>query len=998
MRAISARFASVSSCVWMLVFLLMCPGLLGADMASNAQDKQEHLQARAIQGYGKLPLSFEVNQGQADAHVKFLARGRGYSLFLTSDEGVLALKGESQPSKARSQERTAPAAEFSPFGLRGLTEFLASPLLGFTTHASAHGNPPAEGVPDPSPAPHVVRLKLLGASPDAKVVGLDEQPGISNYFIGNDPAKWRTNVPTYAKVKYQDVYRGVDLIYYGNQQQLEYDFVVTAGADVGIVIFEIDARNSENGKPVPIRLDADGDLVIASDGGEVRFHKPAAYQLDANHAIRRSVDARYNLLAGNRIGFKVGSYDHSRPLIIDPVLTYSTYLGGTGIDAGLRIAVDSSGNTYLTGATSSDDFPKTSAGLPYTAGGYCSIGSPFYKSYPCPDAFVTKLNSDGSALVYSTYLGGLSGDVGVGISVDSSGNAYVVGSTSSQDFPTTAGVLQPTPHENGEIFVAKLNTSGAISFSTYLGGRQDDVATSGVADSDGNTYITGVTSSDDFPVTAGALQATQGGGSCNPYNPKPCPDAFVAKLNATGTVLTYATFLGGNNVDVATGIAVDSAGNALVTGGTLSTDFPTLNAVHATPYGGTCGTGGQAHPCTDAFASKVNSTGSALVYSTYLGGNGDDAGFAVAADSDGNAYLTGLTNSTDFPTSTGAFRGSLGGGNCGTTASPVTCPDAFATKLTASGTLGYSTYLGGSSYDLGFGVATDSAGNAYFTGGTGSLDFPTQDAIQATFGGGSCSFDIDSTHIDLSCPNAFLTKLDPTGAASFSTYHGGAGGDIGFGVAVDAANAVYVVGTTVSSDLPTASAFQAHLAGDSDAFVAKISPTFALATSSDSSNSAEVTAGQPATYKLTLAPKGFNGTVTLTCTGAPEDANCALSSSSVTLDGSTPVDVTVTVTTTARSTAAPLLSPPASKIPRPFLFWFAVLILIALSLAAAPARRRPAWVLAGAMLLMLVWTSCGKESTPPPPQGGTPAGTYTLTVTATSGGVSQSMDLTLKVN
>lgn len=995
MRAISVRFASVSTCVWMLVFLLLSPGLYGADTASKTPEKQQpSVRARLIQGYGKLPLSFEANQGQADAQVKFLARGRGYSLFLTADEGVLALKGENQQSKASSQEQTARATEFSPFGLGGLPGLLASPLLGFTIHPSGLGNPPLEAVPDPSPAPHFVRLKLLGANPDAKVVGLDEQPGKSNYFLGNDPKQWRTNVPTYAKVKYQNVYPGVDLIYYGNQQQLEYDFVVAAGADPGAIVLQMDTRNSETGKPVPVRLDAEGDLVIATDAGDVRFRKPAIYQLDPNHGNRQPVEGQYNLLADNCVGVKVGSHDHSRPLIIDPVLTYSTYLGGTGIDAGLRIAVDSSGNTYLTGATSSSDFPKTSAGLPYTAGGYCSIGSPFYKSYPCPDAFVTKLNSDGS-LGYSTYLGGSSGDVGVGISVDGTGNAYVVGSTSSQNFPTTAGVLQPTAHENGEIFVAKLNTSGALSFATYLGGSQDDIATSGVADSDGNTYITGVTNSDDFPFTPGAFQTTRGGGSCNPYNPKPCPDAFVAKLNATGTALTYATFLGGNNVNVATGIAVDSSGNALVTGGTLSTDFPTLNAVHATPYGGTCGTGGQAHPCTDAFVSKVNSTGSALVYSTYLGGNGDDAGLAVAADSDGNAYLTGLTNST-----TGDFGGSLGGGNCGTTASPVTCPDAFATKLSASGTLGYSTYLGGSSYDLGFGVATDSAGNAYFTGGTGSLDFPTQDAIQSTFGGGSCSFQINGTSVALSCPNAFLTKLDSSGAVSFSTYHGGAGGDIAFGVAVDTANAVYLVGTTVSSDFPTASAFQAHLAGDSDAFVAKVSPKFALATSSDSSNSAEVTAGQPATYKLTLDPKGFSGTVSLTCTGAPAEATCALSSNSVDLDGSTPVEVTVTVTTTARSAVAPLLHPPADKIPRLFLVWLFALLLLPLGLLTVPGRRRLIWGLTTAMLLTLLWTSCGGggSTPPPPPQGGTQAGTYTLTVTALSGGVSQSMDLTLKVD
>jgi hypothetical protein len=995
MRVVSTRFLSASACVWMLVLPPLCPGLLGADRTSNATDKQQPtLQARWVQSYGKLPLSFEANQGQADGQVKFLARGRGYSLFLTADEGVLALRGEREQLQVRSQEETPQATPHALFGLGDLPAFLASPLLGFTTQTSGLGNPPADGIPAPSLAPHVVRLKLLGANPDVRVVGLDEQPGISNYFLGNDPTKWHTNVPTFAKVKYQDVYRGVDLVYYGNQQELEYDFVLAAGSDPGVIVLQIETGNLKTGKPAAIRLDANGDLVIATSAGEIRFRKPVVYQLDPNHEGRQPVEGRYRLLADNRVGVKVGSYDHSRPLIIDPVLTYSTYLGGTGIDAGLRIAVDSDKNAYLTGATSSSDFPMASGGH---LGAVCSIGSPFYKSYPCPDAFVTKLNSDGS-LGYSTYLGGSSGDVGVGISVDSSGNAYVVGSTSSQDFPRTAGVYQSPSSGNGEIFVAKLNSTGALSFSMYFGGSEDDAATSGVADSSGNTYITGVTNSDDFPFTPGALQTTRGGGMCGPsYNPKPCADAFVAKLNATGTDLTYATFLGGDNVDVAAGIAVDSAGNALVTGITLSSDFPTQNAIHASPHGGTCGAGQTAHPCTDAFVSKVNPTGTApLVYSTYLGGNGDDGGLAVAVDGDRNAYVTGLTNST-----TGDFSGSPGGGNCGTTSTPVTCPDAFATKLSASGALGYSTYLGGSSYDLGFGVATDSAGNAYFTGGTGSLDFPTQDAFQSSFGGGDCSFEASGIVFAVSCPNAFLTKLDSAGAVSFSTYHGGAGGDIGFGVAVDTANAVYVVGTTVSSDFPTESPSQAHLAGDSDAFVAKISPTFKIAPSSDSSNSATVSAGQSHDYKLTLAPEGFTGHVNFTCTGAPAEATCTPDPTSVDLDGSTPAEVTVTVTTTAPSAAAPLLHPPAGKVPRPLLLFFVVLILMGISLAVAPARRRPAWLLAGTMLLMLTWASCGgggSKPPPPSPQGGTPKGTYTLTVTATSGSFSQSMDLTLTVN
>jgi Beta-propeller repeat len=584
------------------------------------------IQSRVAASYGKLPLSFELNAGQTDASVRFLSRGPGYSLFLTRNDAVLSLEKPRHPQIKAPVDLRSGDALFPE-----LAVLLVRP----------RGPKPSAAVQSERPmqAPAEFRMSLAGANQNAKVTGLDELPGKSNYFIGNDPARWRTNVPAYAKVKYQNVYRGIDLVYYGNPQQLEYDFLVAPGADPKAISLDLAAiSSSADGRKSTLKIDTGGDLVIQAGEDEVRLHKPAVYQT-AEGSARQFLDGHYLLKSNDRLSFEVASYDPDKMLVIDPVLSYSTYLGGSGLDDGVGIAVDSSGSAYVTGYTLSTNFPT---------------GSPLQSSNSgSSDAFVVKLNPSGSALVYSTYLGGSGPDVGHGIAVDSSGNAYVTGSTDSANFPTASPLQALYGGGGGDAFVAKLNTNGsALVYSTYLGGSADDFGQGIAVDSSGNAYVTGVTLSTDFP-TASPLQAFYGGGS---------EDAFVAKLNPAGSALVYSTYLGSFGSDSGNGIAVDSSGNAYVTGRTNSTNFPTANPLQPLSGGG-----------GDAFVSKLNPSGSALVYSTYLGGSASDEGFGIAVDSSGNAYVTGATQSTNFPTAS-PLQPLFAGGS-----------DAFVAKLNPSG-------------------------------------------------------------------------------------------------------------------------------------------------------------------------------------------------------------------------------------------------------------------------------------------------------------------------
>jgi hypothetical protein len=804
-----------------MVFALVLLGILTAKVSSRLSDLPEKRptkqgqpvqtsQARLAQNYGKLPLSFELNKGQTDSQVKFLSRGRGYTMFLTGNEAVLALR---KLSAVSPQLSAFPISRFNRRGQSAVTQGSLSSLAAFAGfseplargagHLRIYSEEPQGQRADPAlqersqtpnpapPAPAVLRLKVLGANPDPEVMGLDPLPGKSNYFIGNDPKKWRTNVPTYAKVKYKDIYPGIDLVYYGNQSgRLEHDFIVQPGADpkairLGLVGEGSALPQAAEGRPY---INPSGDLVIPAESGDVRLRKPVVYQPSPSLESRvssprsfnpksqignqKSVEGRFVLKAKGQVGFEVAAYDKTRPLVIDPVLVYSTYLGGSGRDGAVSsssIAVNNSGNAYVTGSTDSTDFPTMNPLQTANASG--------------SDVFVAKLNAAGSGLLYSTYLGGTCGvvgqdQVGLSIAVDVADNAYVSGYTPCTDFPTVNPIQGTYGGGIVDGFVAKLDAAGSFVYSTYLGGSGQDTADSITADSSGNAYVAGRTNSSNFP-TANPLQPSFGGGS-------DFGDGFVAKLSPTGTALIYSTYLGGSADDAGQGIKVDTSGNAYVSGFTDSANFPKVNPVQPT-FGGV----------EDCFVAKLNAAGSTLVYSTYLGGDGGDRCYGIDLDSTGNAYVTGSTGSGNFPTTAGAFQTTYAG--------------AFVTKLNSAGSaLLYSTYLGGSGDDAGGGIAVDPVGNAHVMGQTSSTDFPTVSPIQATSGGG---FD------------AFVATLNGAGSGLlFSTYVGGSDTDVGNGIALDSLGTAYVDGYTASDNFPTtAGAFQTSFGGGGrDAFVAKI--------------------------------------------------------------------------------------------------------------------------------------------------------------------------------
>jgi len=705
-----------------------------ADSNNQRIRKIEFLAAQArnksiLETYGQIPLYFEANQGQADSQVRFLSRGRGYSLFLTPSEAVLTLEKPVEAGNEQPVTRTRLKDHESRLGIQTET----------------------------------VHMRLGGANLHPKITGLEES-GKVNYFIGNDPKNWRTGIPTFKKVRYKDVYPGVDLIYYGNQGKLEYDFVVAPGTDPQIIRLRFEGLNS------PLQVDSEGDLVLLeSGGGDLRLQKPIIYQEIGGR--RRQIAGGYSLQNDDSVGFELGVYDPSKTLIIDPVLEYSTRLGGRKDGSVEGIAVDDAGNAYLTGRT---EF------IPFTTGRSTSEAS----------VFVAKLDSTGSELLYftviassfssNTFFGDGRVTVSQSIAVDGVGNAYVIGST-THTFPTV-NALQPAISGVRDAFVFKLDPTGsALIYSTYLGGSGSDTGKGIAVDDAGNAYLTGGTNSADFPVTANAPQPALSGGF----------DAFVAKLDSTGSALIYSTYLGGGGEDSAEGIAVDDAGNAYLTGGTSSTDFPiTANAFQPFIQGE-----------NDAFVAKLDSTGSALIYSTYLGGSGEDSAAGIAVDDAGNAYLVGNTSSVDFPITANALQPSFAG----------VFSDATVTKLDPTGSaLIYSTYLGGTGEDQGSGIAVDGFGRAFVTGQSSPSAF-----IGAAFG-------------------TFVAQLNSTGSGLvfLTSLVTGEGGGLHSlresqpGIAVDDAGNAYVTGTTDSRDFPRVNAlppdFEDFRVERVDVFVAKI--------------------------------------------------------------------------------------------------------------------------------------------------------------------------------
>ncbi|MDQ1335758.1 MAG: hypothetical protein QG552_2708 [Thermodesulfobacteriota bacterium] len=675
-----------------------------------------------LESYGNLPLYFIENKGQMDPRIWFYVKTPGQTLYFTENSIVFdLLRKQDAAGKDTNKDMSHQPAQIRRERL-------------------------------------VFNLAFENAGKGALIEGTGRQDGKINYFVGNDRRQWKTDIATYNGVLYKGIYKGIDLKVFGNGRAIEYEFIVHPGGNPEDILLSYEGIDG-------LETDSAGELLIKTAFGELRESRPYIYQEIGGE---KAVEGRFEIHppAGQAqrgkflYGFQIASYNPSCPLIIDPTLSYSTYLGGSGEDYGLAIAVDGSGCVYITGTTHSSNFPVLNPYQRAIAGDW--------------DAFITKLSASGDTLVYSTYLGGTGFDRGYGIAVDASGCAYVTGETYSGNFPTK-NPFQLRLADNNDAFITKLSESGNdISYSTYLGGTGEDYGNDIAVDSSGNACVAGSTQSANFP-TKNPFQATLAGHY----------DGFITSLSASGASLLYSTYLGGSSEDYGDAIAIDGSGNAYVAGSTQSTDFPTSNAYQATNAGG-----------WDAVVAKLPASGSSLSFSTYLGGTKDDLGYGIALDGSGNPYVTGKTNSGNFPTQN-PYQGSLAGDY-----------DAFIAKLPASGnTLSYATYLGGTGFDCAYGIVVNGDGYIYVAGDTTSSNFPTQNPYQGSLAGNQ---------------DAFVTKFEPSGTLlSDATYLGGSNYDGGYGIAIDTSGNVYVAGYTYSADFPTQKPYQAANAGQWDAFITK---------------------------------------------------------------------------------------------------------------------------------------------------------------------------------
>jgi VCBS repeat-containing protein len=693
--------------------------------------------------YVSTPLTFEANEGQTDSRVDFLARGSGYNVYLTEGDAVLAL-GDGEGG-------------------------------------------------------HMLRMNLVGANENAAASGLHELTSRSNYLIGPDLATWTTDIENYGRVQYRNVYEGIDVHYYGNERQLEYDFILHAGASPDQIRLSFDGARA-------LAIDVDGDLVVTVNekGDEVRFQAPITYQ--DGESGRETIESKYVLSEDGQVGFEVHAYDTSRPLVIDPILEYGTYLGGTGNDSVRAIAIDTSGDVYVAGRTNSPDFPTT-------AGPFGPVSG--------TDVFVSKLSADGTTLLYSTYVGGSGLDSVGDMALDTAGNVYVGGLTGSNNFPVTVGAQDMTFGGTEEGYVFKLNSAGTIlDYATYIGQDASNDAVNGIAiDATGRAYLTGqVGNNVGFVTTAGAYQTGFGGGAT---------DAFFSILSSDGSAFEYSTYFGGSTAavrDAGSDIAIDGSGRGVIVGYSESNDLPTAGNAHQTTNDGG----------KDVFVAVINPAGGGngdLIYSSYLGGSGNEVGLGVNLHPSGIIHITGDTTSTEttFDLSAGAFQNTYGGGT----------RDAFYATIDtgAPTTLAYSTFIGGSGNDSAEAVVVEASGIAFLTGLTESADFPTSgDAYDASLGG---------------TRDAFLVGITPSGGGAadlrYATYLGGAtGNERGFDVTLDSNGNILVAGETESSDFDTtAGAYDESLAGTGDGFLAKFSanlangPTLWISADEDSASGAD---------------------------------------------------------------------------------------------------------------------------------------------------------------
>jgi hypothetical protein len=793
-------FGPVRSWLFGALLLLGC-GLLLKHDASLPQSS--HLtppnQAQVLSAFGKLPINFEPNQGQADGRVKFLAHGAGYGLYLAPKAALLSF-----PKRAKG----------------------------------AHGEA-------------AIEMQLAGANENSHLFGTDRQSAYSNYFIGNDPTRWLHKIPQFGRVRYHDIYPGIDLAFYGKQGRLEYDFDVNSGADPRNI--ELDFKGANN-----VTIAANGDLVLSLDGRELRFESPHVYQ-NSERGVQ-TIAGAFVLRGDHRAGFEIGSYDRSRTLVIDPVLAFSTYLGGSGDEScsavtGLAfvphcpaIAVDSASQAYVAGVTTSPSTSAFSGATPFPVG---PLGT--------ANVFIARFNpisSSANSLNYVTYLGGTATQYPAGVAVDSGFNVYVAGTTSSSDFPTTASAYQTAPASTGtHVFVSKLDSSGQIlQYSTYLSGSGTDLASALALDSLGRAYVIGITTSSDLQTTPGALQPA----------PAAANQFFFSKVDPSlsGTnSRAYLTYIGGstpsNGIVMGGAVAVDSSSNVYLAGGTNFTDMPTLNAYQTANQGG-----------FDVWATRLNAPANNTQqftpqFETYFGGTGDDIAYGIATDpsSTANTYITGSTTSTNIVTiptntvtGTTPFPRPSGGGK-----------DAFIAKfgaLLTTGTnsgkvpLNYFTYLGGGGTDVGLAIVADSSQNARVTGWTDSGDFPAtaSNPIQGGLAGGK---------------DAFYAQILTTGVSSatsgLATYLGGSGNDIGTSLALDSALNTYLTGETSSGTFPT----PAHPPvdpplppnpsqpyGPSDAFVSQLGPSVVLSMNTPAVNPTPVGIGNQVKFTYSIFNNG----------------------------------------------------------------------------------------------------------------------------------------------
>jgi len=715
-RFVTYIFLSVSAfcfCSW-----LFLRNQSQTRIATQPQTQQERVfspqEQKAIsENFGQLPLHFEVNKGQAAQDVCFISRSGGRALLLKQNETQLVLQ-----NKKNKQ-------------------------------------------------PDVLKMKLANANDNPTVEGLDELVGRTNYFISNDETKWKKDIPTYKRVKYSNVYDGVDLIYYGNQRELEYDFIVAPNTNPDVIKLKF-----ENAKDITI--DANGDLILKVGNHTIRQHPPVTYQeingrrkeIQSNYRIAKIKSAIRWSQSAIEVGFAVADYDKTVPLIIDPVISFSTLLGGSAgddfftIEAGFSITSDASGNVYVAGITPSADFPRLNPYQANSGGSY--------------DAFITKLNPTGTTLLYSTFFGGNDEDRIYSIALGATNEIFVAGFTYSTNFPTKTP-FQANNRGLNDGFIAKFTSSGELSYSTYIGGAGQDSANFIKNEGSNIVAFAGSTSSGDFPVM-NAIQPNNAGGT----------DFIAGKLNLSNNTLIFSTYLGGalNESMIFSAGALDSSGNIYVGGVSNSSNYPTTPNAFQTEHNGS----------DDVVVTKINPTGNSLVYSTYIGGNLIDSADALAVDSNGNAHVTGFTRSANYP-----LRRAI--------QTQLRDVDSFVTKLNASGSdIVYSTLLGGTNLERGSGIATDANGNCYVTGRSNSGDFPTRRALRPPRG----------------LDDVFISRFNRDGAMVFSTLLGGSSNDNAFGISTDANNNAYVTGRATINFFTTAGAFQRTPGGQADAFVAKI--------------------------------------------------------------------------------------------------------------------------------------------------------------------------------